>query len=220
MRIPVASTPASSTDGLAESARASAAGGRNAIANDTLDRDLGPSLTTYRDPTLSMTSSLSSNPSDRCIVDTPVPMSRATSDNRIPVRLRCSATSAGRAGVERAKLTMGAILRWQRILGGFRPLTASAEGTATTGQSWYRLRAWPASRTLVVPITTRAASAHLEPPYLVHASARDLQLSWDGWIHADQVFTFPTAELDERIGLLPGRKMAELDQALRFELDV
>jgi len=78
----------------------------------------------------------------------------------------------------------------------------------------------PPSRTLVVPITTRAASAHLEPPYLVHASARDLQLSWDGWIHADQVFTFPTAELDERIGLLPGRKMAELDQALRFELDV
>ena len=76
------------------------------------------------------------------------------------------------------------------------------------------------STTLVVPITTNAASAHLEPPYLVHASARDLQLSWDGWIHADQVFTFPVDELDERIGVLPGRKLDELDDALRFVLDL
>ena len=74
--------------------------------------------------------------------------------------------------------------------------------------------------TLVVPITSSAASGHLDPPYLVHCSARDLQLSWDGWIHADQVATFPAAELDERVGVLPGRKLEELDRALRFVLDV
>ena len=46
--------------------------------------------------------------------------------------------------------------------------------------------------------------------------------SWsvDGWIHADQVFTFPAAELDERVGSLRGRKMEELDEALRFVLDL
>ena len=76
------------------------------------------------------------------------------------------------------------------------------------------------STTLVVPITSSAASAHLDPPYLVHASARDLQLTWDGWIHADQVFTFPAAEFEEQIGILPGRKLDALDRALRFVLDL
>jgi mRNA-degrading endonuclease toxin of MazEF toxin-antitoxin module len=74
------------------------------------------------------------------------------------------------------------------------------------------------STSLVVPITSSAASAQLGPPYLVHASARDLQLSWDGWIHADQIFTFPAAKLDERLGVLAGRKLEELDRALRFVL--
>jgi mRNA-degrading endonuclease toxin of MazEF toxin-antitoxin module len=76
------------------------------------------------------------------------------------------------------------------------------------------------STTLVVPITSSAASAHLDPPYLVPASARDLQLTWDGWIHADQVATFPTSELEDRVGVLPGRKLEELDRALGFVLEV
>lgn len=74
--------------------------------------------------------------------------------------------------------------------------------------------------TLAVPVTSSAASGYLGPPYLVHASARDLQLAWDGWIHADQVATFPTSELEDRVGVLPGRKLEELDRALRFVLDV
>ena len=97
-------------------------------------------------------------------------------------------------------------------------------GNVLSGPHWAVVvqtsRMASSSTTLVVPITSSAASAHLEPPYLVHASSRDLQLEWDGWIHADQVFTFPAAELDERVGSLRGRKMEELDEALRFVLDL
>lgn len=74
------------------------------------------------------------------------------------------------------------------------------------------------STTLAVPITSRAASAHLEPEYLVPVSARDIGLEWSGFIHADQVFTFPSAELVVRTGVLTGRKLDELDRALRFVL--
>jgi mRNA-degrading endonuclease toxin of MazEF toxin-antitoxin module len=76
------------------------------------------------------------------------------------------------------------------------------------------------STTLAVPITSRAASAHLRPEYLVEVSARDVSLSWDGYVHADQVFTFPSSELGDRIGTLPGAKLAELDRALAFVLDL
>jgi mRNA-degrading endonuclease toxin of MazEF toxin-antitoxin module len=97
-------------------------------------------------------------------------------------------------------------------------------GHVLSGAHWVVVvqtsRMTTSSTTLVVPITTRAASAHLEPPYLVHASARDLQLPWDGWIHADQVFTFPAARLDERAGVLAGRTLERLDRALRFVLEV
>jgi mRNA-degrading endonuclease toxin of MazEF toxin-antitoxin module len=76
------------------------------------------------------------------------------------------------------------------------------------------------STTLVAPITTNAASAHLEPPYLVRVSAKAIGLSWDGWIHADQLFTFPSSELEQRVAVLPGRAMEALDEALRFVLDL
>ncbi len=76
------------------------------------------------------------------------------------------------------------------------------------------------STTLAVPITTNAASAHLRPEYLVDVSARDISLSWGGDIHADQVFTFPSADLDQRIGVLAAGKLEELDLALSFVLDV
>jgi mRNA-degrading endonuclease toxin of MazEF toxin-antitoxin module len=74
--------------------------------------------------------------------------------------------------------------------------------------------------TLVVPVTRSADGGHLHPRHLVHASARDLQLAWDGWTHADQIATFPAVELDERVGVLCGRKLEELDRALRFVLAV
>jgi mRNA-degrading endonuclease toxin of MazEF toxin-antitoxin module len=97
-------------------------------------------------------------------------------------------------------------------------------GSVLSGPHWAVVvqtsRMTTSSTTIVVPITSSAASGHLEPPYLVHASARDLQLSWDGWIHADQVFTVPAAELEDRIGVVPGRILDELDRALRFVLDV
>lgn len=76
------------------------------------------------------------------------------------------------------------------------------------------------STTLAVPITSNAASAHPHPGYLVEVSARDISLSWSGFIHADQVFTFPSAELAQRIGILPAAKLAELDHALRFVLEL
>jgi mRNA-degrading endonuclease toxin of MazEF toxin-antitoxin module len=76
------------------------------------------------------------------------------------------------------------------------------------------------STTLVAPVTSSAASAHLEPPYLVRVSARDIGLTWDGWIHADQLFTFPASELQQPVAMLPGRAMEALDEALRFVLDV
>ena len=76
------------------------------------------------------------------------------------------------------------------------------------------------STTLVVPITSNAASAHLRPEYLVPATARELSLSWDGFIHADQVFTFPSTELGQRFGLLPAARLAELDRALAFVLEL
>lgn len=74
------------------------------------------------------------------------------------------------------------------------------------------------STTLAVPITSSAASAALKPEYLVEVSARDVGLSRGGFIHADQVFTFPAGELEERAGVLSGRKLEELDRALAFVL--
>jgi mRNA-degrading endonuclease toxin of MazEF toxin-antitoxin module len=76
------------------------------------------------------------------------------------------------------------------------------------------------STTLAVPITSNAASAALKPEYLVEVSAHDVGLSWGGFIHADQVFTFPARELGERAGVLAGSKLDELDRALAFVLDL
>ena len=74
------------------------------------------------------------------------------------------------------------------------------------------------STTLAVPITSNAASAALKPEYLVEVSASDIGLSWGGFIHADQVFTFPAGELGKRTGVLAGSKLDELDRALAFVL--
>jgi mRNA-degrading endonuclease toxin of MazEF toxin-antitoxin module len=74
------------------------------------------------------------------------------------------------------------------------------------------------STTLAVPITSNAASAALKPEYLVEVSGSDIGLSWGGFIHADQIFTFPAGELQQRTGVLAGRKLEELDVALAFVL--
>ena len=74
------------------------------------------------------------------------------------------------------------------------------------------------STTLVAPITSNAASAHLKPEYLVPVSAGDISLGWGGYIHADQIFTLPRAEAGQRFGLLPAVRVEELDQALAFVL--
>ena len=76
------------------------------------------------------------------------------------------------------------------------------------------------STTLAVPSTSNAASAALKPEYLVEVSARDIGLSWGGFIHADQVFTFPAAHLEELVGVLAGSKLDELDRALSFVLEL
>jgi mRNA-degrading endonuclease toxin of MazEF toxin-antitoxin module len=74
------------------------------------------------------------------------------------------------------------------------------------------------STTLVAPLTSRARSADLAPPYLVRALARETGLRLDGWVKVDQIFTFPAAELTAPIGRLPPARIEELDRALRFVL--
>ena len=58
------------------------------------------------------------------------------------------------------------------------------------------------STVVVVPLTSSARSAALSPPYLVPVSARETGLDRDGWIKADQLFTFSSAELGRRVGRL------------------
>ena len=97
-------------------------------------------------------------------------------------------------------------------------------GNVPSGPHWavvvQTTRMASSSTTLVAPITSNAASAHLEPEYLVPVSARDISLAWGGFIHADQVFTFPSAELEEKSGMLPQGTQQELDRALRFVLEL
>lgn len=76
------------------------------------------------------------------------------------------------------------------------------------------------STVIVAPLTSKARSAELAPPYLVRVTARDTGLDRDGWIKADQLFTFPSAELGDRVGRLSVERLEELDQALRFVLDL
>lgn len=74
------------------------------------------------------------------------------------------------------------------------------------------------STVVVVPMTSRARSAELRPPYLVQVPGRESGLSKDGWIKADQIVTIDVAELGDRAGRLPPDKIEELDAALRFVL--
>lgn len=74
------------------------------------------------------------------------------------------------------------------------------------------------STVVVVPLTSSARSTALAPPYLVPVSARETGLDRDGWIKADQLFTFSSAGLGRRAGQLAASKLEDLDRALRFVL--
>lgn len=74
------------------------------------------------------------------------------------------------------------------------------------------------STVVVVPMTSKARSAGLRPPYLVEVSGRESGLSKDGWIKADQIVTIAVTELGDRAGRLPPARIEELDDALRFVL--
>jgi mRNA interferase MazF len=73
---------------------------------------------------------------------------------------------------------------------------------------------------IVVPMTSKARSADLRPPYLVRVEARESGLDRDGWIKADQIVTMDVAELGDRAGRLPPNRLEELDAALRFVLSL
>lgn len=74
------------------------------------------------------------------------------------------------------------------------------------------------STVVVVPMTSRARSAELHPPYLVRVEARESGLNRDGWIKADQIVTIDATQLGDRTGRLPPNRLDELDAALRFVL--
>ena len=76
------------------------------------------------------------------------------------------------------------------------------------------------STVMVVPMTSKARSGQLRPPYLVAVSARESGLSRDGWVKADQIVTIDVAELGDRAGRLSPGKILELDAALKFVLDL
>ena len=74
------------------------------------------------------------------------------------------------------------------------------------------------STVVVVPMTSKARSAELRPPYLVRVEARESGLNRDGWIKADQIVTIDATQLGDRAGRLPPDRLDELDAALRFVL--
>jgi mRNA interferase MazF len=74
------------------------------------------------------------------------------------------------------------------------------------------------STVVVVPMTSKARSAELRPPYLVRVEARESGLDRDGWIKADQIQTIDVGRLGQKAGHLSPQRLAELDDALRFVL--
>ena len=71
---------------------------------------------------------------------------------------------------------------------------------------------------VLVPMTSSARSAELEPPYLVAVPARASGLPRDGYAKCDQPVTLPVALLGPRAGRLNPETVARIDAALRFVL--
>ena len=71
---------------------------------------------------------------------------------------------------------------------------------------------------VLVPMTSSARSAELEPPYLVAITGQASGLPRDGFVKCDQPVTLPVALLGPRAGRLSPEAMAGVDAALRFVL--
>jgi mRNA-degrading endonuclease toxin of MazEF toxin-antitoxin module len=71
---------------------------------------------------------------------------------------------------------------------------------------------------VLVPMTSTARSADLEPPYLVSVSAAESGLPRDGFAKCDQPVTLPVALLGPRAGRLNPEAIGRVDAALRFVL--
>lgn len=76
------------------------------------------------------------------------------------------------------------------------------------------------STVVVVPMTSAPRSAPLRPPYLVAVGARESGLDRDGFVKCDQPTTYPATELGPRAGRLSSERLADVDRALRFVLDL
>ena len=76
------------------------------------------------------------------------------------------------------------------------------------------------STVIVVPMTSRAPSAELDPPYLVPVAARECGLDRDGYVKCDQPATLPVTVLGPRAGRLNPAAVGRVDAALRFVLDI
>ncbi len=76
------------------------------------------------------------------------------------------------------------------------------------------------STVIVVPMTSRARSAELDPPYLVPVAARECGLDRDGYVKCDQPATLPVTVLGPRAGRLNPAAVGRVDAALRFVLDL
>jgi len=74
------------------------------------------------------------------------------------------------------------------------------------------------STVVVVPLTSAARAAGLEPRFLVRIDGRGSGLPRDGWAKCDQPMTLPTVLLGPRAGRLNPETIARLDDALRFVL--
>lgn len=71
---------------------------------------------------------------------------------------------------------------------------------------------------VLVPMTSTARSADLEPPYLVSVSATESGLPRDGFVKCDQPVTLPVTLLGPRAGRLNPKAIGRVDAALRFVL--
>ena len=69
---------------------------------------------------------------------------------------------------------------------------------------------------VLVPMTSSARSAELQPPYLVAVPARESGLPRDGFVKCDQPVTLPVAFLGPRSGRLNPEAIDRVDAALRF----
>ena len=73
---------------------------------------------------------------------------------------------------------------------------------------------------VVVPMTSAARSAEVEPPWLVAVSSRASGLNRDGYVKCDQPTTVRVGILGPRAGRLSPESMDAVDRALRFVLDL